>query len=399
MKLLLLFLLAVLTANAQDVTRGVGVYPGKQDQYNGAVLVLDTATYRNLALHRPAYASSSYDYNLTAQLVTDGIRETQLPRWFAASSSETAMLPKNRREHLVDGNPASTVTMPGTGGWVQFGVEGRDTPVEVDRIELSAKPWAKELQPQQWTCVLLGSEDGEKWTELGRASGTQILYSANGGLRAEIKPSFVLASVTRSRYYRMRIDASHVESWEVGEVTLFRNNERRMIGGPFSFTSAWKSAGNGEEWVYVDLGAECSFDSVKLYWIERANEMKLQLSNDAKSWKTIETFKAAEGTTDESKPRGETTPQHETPPLPPPVALSSTWQPDTESLCTRPLVCGSAFPPAASTTQRCRAPGCRWPECGWRTSRLASQAPRRCPAWRKQRQIETPLPCPASAAA
>jgi hypothetical protein len=39
--------------------------------YNGATLVPDTQTYRNLALHRPAYASSRYDYNLTAQLVTD----------------------------------------------------------------------------------------------------------------------------------------------------------------------------------------------------------------------------------------------------------------------------------------------------------------------------------------
>lgn len=301
MKRLALFVFAALALNAQDFTRGVGVYPGKQEQHNGALMVLDTVTYRNLALHRPAYASSSYDYNLTAQLVTDGIRETQLPVWFLASSSEEGMLPKNRREHLVDGNPISTVALPGTGGWVQFGVEGRDSPAEVDRIEVSAKPWAKELQPQQWTCVALSSDDGEKWTELGRASDTQILFSANWGLRAEIKPSFVLSSVTRSRYYRVRIDAPHVEKWEVGEVTLFRNNKPLMIGGPFSFTSAWKSAGSGEEWVYVDLGAECGFDRVKLYWIERATEMQLQFSQDAKTWETIETLQAAPGATDEWK--------------------------------------------------------------------------------------------------
>jgi hypothetical protein len=249
----------IIALNAQDFTRGVGIYPGKQDQYNGAVMVLDTVTYRNLALHRPAYASGSYDYNLTAQLVTDGIRETQLPRRFAASSSEGGMLPRNKREHLVDGNPVSTVTLPGTGGWVQFSVEGMDTPMEVDLIEVLARPWSKELQPQQWTCVVLASDDGEKWTQLGQASGTQSLFSANWGLRVEIKPPFLLASVTRNRYYRVRVDAPHVYKWEVAEVTLFRNNERLMIGGPFSFTSAWKSAGNGEEWVYVDLGAECSF--------------------------------------------------------------------------------------------------------------------------------------------
>ena len=30
-------------------------------------------TYRNIALRRAAFASSGYDYNLTAQLATDGI--------------------------------------------------------------------------------------------------------------------------------------------------------------------------------------------------------------------------------------------------------------------------------------------------------------------------------------
>ena len=28
------------------------------------------------------------------------------------------------------------------------------------------------------------------------------------------------------------------------------------LGGPYDFTSAWMSAGAGEEWVYVDLGVE-----------------------------------------------------------------------------------------------------------------------------------------------
>jgi hypothetical protein len=32
MKLLVLFVLAALARNAQDFTRGVGVYPGKQEQ-------------------------------------------------------------------------------------------------------------------------------------------------------------------------------------------------------------------------------------------------------------------------------------------------------------------------------------------------------------------------------
>src|ERR1035438_9909090 len=51
-------------------TRGVGMYPGAPSENFQPELVLDPAApYRNFALLRPAYSSSAYDYNLTAQLV------------------------------------------------------------------------------------------------------------------------------------------------------------------------------------------------------------------------------------------------------------------------------------------------------------------------------------------
>ena len=72
---LLTFLFACisLAAQAQTYTRGIGIYPGDPNEYTGPTMVADAQTYRNLALHRPAYQSSAYDYNLTAQLITDGI--------------------------------------------------------------------------------------------------------------------------------------------------------------------------------------------------------------------------------------------------------------------------------------------------------------------------------------
>src|SRR5437764_9678055 len=81
MKVLLLVLSAVLTVSAQQYTRGVGVYPGRPSQYNGAVMKPDALTYRNLALHRPTYSSSSYDFSLFFFQAEDGIRDTQMPRW------------------------------------------------------------------------------------------------------------------------------------------------------------------------------------------------------------------------------------------------------------------------------------------------------------------------------
>ena len=86
-----LFVLVLETPSmhAQQYTRGVGVYPGNPAEDAAPVLVPAPATTsRNLALRRPAYHSSSYDYNLTAQLVTDGIKESKLPLWVSTSSSE-----------------------------------------------------------------------------------------------------------------------------------------------------------------------------------------------------------------------------------------------------------------------------------------------------------------------
>src|SRR5208283_3331765 len=98
MRQTLLLLLPFLCAlEAQQYTRGVGVYPGDPRQDFAPALVPDTAAYRNLALHRAAYQSSSYDFYHTAQLVTDGIKDTKLPRWISVSTSDRGTLSRQER--------------------------------------------------------------------------------------------------------------------------------------------------------------------------------------------------------------------------------------------------------------------------------------------------------------
>ena len=89
-----LLIFVALGLHAQN-TLGIGVYPGDPKENFAPSMRVDSTTYRNLALHRPAYQSSSYDFNLTAQLVTDGIKETSLPRWISTSSSANGVFPKN----------------------------------------------------------------------------------------------------------------------------------------------------------------------------------------------------------------------------------------------------------------------------------------------------------------
>ena len=260
--------------SSQPYTRGVGVYPGDPQADFAPVLAPDTATYRNLALHRPAYHSSSYDYNLTAQLVTDGIKETTLPRWLVASTSQAGVAKKNEREYLVDHNGMTGVDFNGPGGWVQLELAGGDGPLEVDRVEVEGRLQAAG-RGEKCAFVVSGSDDGRAWKELGR------LAEAAAAAGGNVKPSIAFAAPSRNRMFRVEFASPGATQWRIVEVALFDQGRRVEAGGPYHFTSAWMSAGSGEQWVYVDLGAPCTFDRIALYWIRRAAEGAIQISDDA----------------------------------------------------------------------------------------------------------------------
>ena len=289
-KLALSFLAALMALGAQPYTLGVGVYPGDPAQNFAPSSRIDAATYRNLALHRAAYQSSSYDYNLTAQLITDGIVETALPRSVTVSTSEGGALPKHERENALDHNWATTVDLKGDDVWVDIGILGGGAAPEVDRVEVDAA--APSSDNQEWNLILSGSEDGKTWREFERAGGPMRRTG-------EFKPSIALPAPVRSRYYRIELRCGRRLNWRVGEVAFFHGRRRVEIGGPYNFSSAWKSAGTGSEWVYVDLGAVCTFDRVKLDWIRRAAEGSIDASDDAVHWRTLAPLQASDASIEE----------------------------------------------------------------------------------------------------
>ena len=79
--------------------------PGRRKKDFSPSMKIEAKAYRNLALHRPAYQSSSYDYNCTAQLITDGIKETQLPSWIVVTTSSDGVVKRNERGWILDRNP------------------------------------------------------------------------------------------------------------------------------------------------------------------------------------------------------------------------------------------------------------------------------------------------------
>ncbi len=275
-------------------SRGVGIYPGDPAEYFGPMLAPDTSgAYRNLALLRPAYASSSYDYNLTAQLVTDGIRESRLPRWLEVEVPMRGALPREEREFAFDHAPTSVTELGGPEAWLQIKLAGAAPPA-IDRFQILFTN--ESFGPVEGlNCQVLASNHGRAWRMLAETTDPRPIspaafpagFARPGHIFA---PSLRLAAESRARYYRFRFSSAaggDFSRYRVAEIRAFRRRQRVEIGGPYDFTSAWKPAGLGEEWVYVDLGAGCVFDKITLHWIRPAAAGEVQVSDDAESWRTL----------------------------------------------------------------------------------------------------------------
>lgn len=285
---------------ANEFTRGLGVYPGDPREDFSPEFVIDRLTYRNLALLRPAYHSSSYDYNLTAQLVTDGIKDTHLPDWIATSTSSRGALPKNERELVLDHSRTNSVELFGPRATLHVQIGGGMSVPEVDRIDVVVVPQGGAASSDLSFTVSV-SEDGRTWEKVGSVSAPETVsvegYPKDFARPGQLfVPSITFSRACRNRFYQIEFAVANAPpqaaymQWRVGEIEFYNHDQRVQIGGPYSFTSAWMSAGLGEEWVYVDLGARCEFDRVKLYWIARAAEGAIQVSDDAKSWRDLHTF-------------------------------------------------------------------------------------------------------------
>lgn len=81
-------------------TRGIGVYPGNPSQtFHPKKTTAKTAG--NVALLCTATASSSFDYNLTAQLATDGILAKGMPAQLTVSTKKDRSICGRKRRRLT----------------------------------------------------------------------------------------------------------------------------------------------------------------------------------------------------------------------------------------------------------------------------------------------------------
>ena len=293
-------------------TRGIGQYPGSPDEDFSPHLRPDYDTYRNIAKLRTAYHSSSYDYNLTAQLVTDGIITDQEPKYITISTPEGKMA-KRESEWSLDNGPYSRNTILGENTYVLFSLANWSA--KADEIRLSGNVVFNNDQAKEgYEIICQGSNDGTNWTELGKLSGKDLpgkpirfrMHSdPNKVTKQAVSPVRMLKETipfhTTGEYaqYRLVLNMKGAINWGFTAIDFFQQGEQVNLLPSQFFSSTWMSAGNAEEWVYVDLGSRSEFDKINLHWIHKANLGKIQISDDAQTWTDIAVLPGGDAKLDE----------------------------------------------------------------------------------------------------
>ena len=328
-----------------EFTRGIGVYPGNPDE-SAAPQLVENNEYGNIAAFKAAYHSSSYDYNLTAQLVTDGIVSTEPSAWIDVKTSQ-GVLPKREREWMFNDKSNSGNTVRGDNIFLQLDLANRTIPA--DKMNLVGTVSLNTEKPKGYEIVLYGSNDGSAWVELDRQSGKDLigtpaamrfrgaaptynnpspvtfLYDYEpkdtsddsaimsmfnmGTPRANIVSRAInfespLPADALYSHYKYELNIPAAETYTIYTWDFLKDGEQQQVLPLAKFNSAWRSAGAGEEWVYVDFGAKAKYDRVTLHWINKATKGAVQASDDAKTWRDLAALPGGSDAIDEIKVKG-----------------------------------------------------------------------------------------------
>ena len=287
--LIILFTLPSTMLADDKTTRGIGIYPGSPDECFAPTMVNDT-TYRNLALNRRTWHSSSYDYNLTSQLVTDGYSMTKLGYWLVQTSDGN--LPKREREWSIDGNDFSRNTLMGSHAWIHYQWSHA---LFFDSIEVVAQVVFDEKKANQGYSILLTTDDDTKTLGTWQGDdtpGKRLHYRMHSDPNKQTDATFLPANICRLGVQlnqmvagtlddlMLHLDMEGAAYWNIIEVFAFYQGQRVDMLPSKSFSSAWMSDGDGEQWLTVDLGNCAEIHQLRADWLMAPNQWQVQVSDD-----------------------------------------------------------------------------------------------------------------------
>ena len=288
-----------LQTDSEYYTRGIGEYPGNKKENFSPELTPDFTNYRNIALHRAGFASSNHDYNLTAQLVTDGMVMDGAPQYLSMYTPQ-GEVPRREREWMIDMGPYSTNTFMGSDTYFQYSMN--NYAITARSIRIKGKViYEPEKAKNGYDIIVMTSKDGKSWKEAGRNHSKKL---PGEQLKNKIKvtdpnkqseqvdlPVRLLDERVRfgqtvtASHFKILLKMEGTHSWVLG-TTDFLDQKSNIIDIKPSqyFNSSWMSQTNGQEWYYVDLGSQSKFDKIVLHWGNKAIKGKVQISDDAQTW-------------------------------------------------------------------------------------------------------------------
>ncbi len=317
-------------AVADDFTRGIGQYPGRPNEFVGPRMVQDNA-YRNLALQRAAYASSSLDYNLTAQLVTDGIVTDRKPAWLDVKIDGKPLTLRDK-EKTIDGNIHSGNYLFGPKTSIEY--LWHNMRIDVDTLRLYCEmAYHPQVVDGLYLIRVMGTKDGRRWQKIGGMSGMgmpgfdtkQTVSSDPNKQEDPVRlPLRLMRSTIRldspGQYVGLRLEFEmkgcaywRIFEFDKGSADSFqRTSTRESIDWRAQGQPQWLPAERFvsalafspkdlHPWVYVDLGKEVQAEKVVLRWLNRPRSGVVECSEDGKSWTTVTALPSTRRLTDELK--------------------------------------------------------------------------------------------------
>ena len=323
------------TEKKDNLTRGIGVYPGLPSEYFGPEVSEGDGSYRNLALHRAVHHSSSYDYNLTGHLITDGIVSERKPYFIDVRTNEGS-IEKRSRERLFDDNTTGITVKGGENAFIEFSLFNKV--IDADEVILSGTMSCDLDMGSGYDISVEATEDGTAWTILGRFSGKDLpgtprVWGNQGGgsqnvavsaglanspsLSPEMREMIRRMNSTRTfsysvplpkdnafSSYRVTLQSPCVKEWNFQEMDFMKDGLEISPLPSYDFVSAWMGEGNENEWVSVDLGASSSIDKVVLHWISKAESGDIEVSSDGKNWRKVASLPEGSSSLDEIPLKG-----------------------------------------------------------------------------------------------
>ncbi len=306
------------TAQAQNHdNRGIGLYPGSKAEYTAPRLVSDNE-YRDLALNRLATASSSIDYNLTAQLATDGLLTKGEPMTLTVSTNKGVDTSRDRLKG-IDGNCVTPYYVYGPNAWLQYLWKG--ITVHADTLRLCFETAYDAKLPSGWRIDIEGTTDGKTWGNIGSMKrdglpGYQTEQTVStdpnkqtGLTNLPLRRGIIAIPLNRKganwRGLRFRFTMPSAAWWRICEIDEGSTGkvpekfdmfvapwkQRNMSWLPSEyFYSAWVASPekvSQPQWLKVDLGAKADIDRLRIHWVYAAKAGVAQVSNDGTSWRDV----------------------------------------------------------------------------------------------------------------